>query len=95
MLNLSHQGTPDNSNASDAIEKRPQLEGGPSEYQLQREANIAENQKLLANLGLSEGGSSVIDSNKSSKTSKGKKGEKGKKYTFSLFCATSSYPTMV
>ena len=34
MLNLSHQGTPDNSNDLDAIEKRPQLIDGPSEYQL-------------------------------------------------------------
>ena len=91
MPSLSHQGTPNNSNDSDAIAERRQ--DGLSKYELRREANIAENQKLLASLGLLEGGSSVIDSDKSLKKVKGKKGEKKKRYTFCLFCAAC--PTMI
>jgi hypothetical protein len=93
MPSLSHQGTPNNSNDSDAVAERRQ--DGPSEYELQREANIAENQKLLASLGLLEGGSSSIDLDKSLKKGKGKKGgkEKGKKYVFCSFCA--AYSTMI
>jgi hypothetical protein len=91
MKSLSHQGTPDNSNDSDAIAEARQ--DGPSEYALQREANIAENQKLLASLGLLEGGSSSIDLDKSLKKGKGKKGGKGKRYAFCLFCA--AYSTII
>lgn len=54
---------------------------GPSQYQLQRQANIAENQRLLASLGLIEGASNLID--KPSKKGKGKKKEK--RYVFNLF----------
>ena len=89
MPGISHQGTPDNSNESDAIERR---QDGLSEYALKRQANIAENQKLLSSLGLLEGGSSTIDLDKSSKKGKGKKGEKGKRCTICLFCA--AYPTI-
>jgi len=91
MPSLSHQGTPDNSNDLDAIAERQQ--DGLSEYELRQEANIAENQKLLASLGLLEGGSSAIDSDKSLKKVKRKKGEKRKRYTFCLFCAAC--PTMI
>ena len=91
MPGLSHQGTPDNSNDSAAIAERPQH--GLSESELQREANISENRKLLSSLGLLEGGSSAKESDKSLKKVKGKKGEKGKRYAFCLFCA--AYPTMI
>jgi hypothetical protein len=55
---------------------------GPSEYELRREANIAENRQLLASLGLLEGGSSLLD-NPLSKV-KRKKGDKEKRYAFCL-----------
>lgn len=87
MSSLSHQGTPETSHDASIAEKRQQ---GPSEYELRREANIAENQKLLASLGLSEGGSSVID--KSSSKVKRKKGDKGKRYAF---CSFNTYTSMV
>jgi hypothetical protein len=91
MPSLSHEGTPDNSNDSDAIaETRRQ---GPSEYELRRQANIAENQKPLASLGLSKGGSGAIGLDKSSKKVKRKKGEKEKKCAVCLFCG--AYPTMI
>lgn len=86
MPGLSHEGTPGNSNESDAIEERRQDVPSDSEYKLQREANIAENRKLLSSLGLLEGGSSAIDLDKSPKGVNGKKGEKGKRYAFCLFC---------
>ena len=89
MPSLSHQGTPDNSNDLDAVAERRQH--GLSEYELQREANIAENQKLLASLGLLEGGGSSIDLDKSSKKGKGKKGGKGKRYACCLLCCLFDY----
>jgi hypothetical protein len=82
MPSLSHQGTPDNSNDTDAIAERQ--DNGPSEYQLRRQANIEENRKLLSSLGLSA-------SHKLLKKVKGKRREKGKGYVFCLFCA--AYPT--
>ena len=95
MPSLSHEGTPDNSNDSDdhAIAETRRRQDGPSEYELQRQANIAENQKLLASLGLSKGGSGAIGLDKSSKKVKRGKGEKGKKYAVCLFCG--AYRTMV
>ena len=80
MSSLSHQGTPDNSNdldpqASTKIGEERQ-QHGPSQYELRREANIAENQRLLASLGLLGGGSNALRDK--SPTNKGKKGqEKG------------------
>lgn len=85
MPSLSHQGTPENSNDLDA----EAVANGQSEYELRREANIAENQKLLASLGLSEGGSSAL-LGKSPMNEKGKKG-KGKGYAFCLFCLSNYY----
>jgi hypothetical protein len=87
----SHQEAADDASDSDVIVERRQK--GPSEYELQREANIAKNQKLLASLGLSMGGSGVLGLEKSSKKVKRGKGEKGKRYAFCLFCA--AYPTMI
>ena len=55
MPSLSHQGTPNNLSDLDAVAERRQ--DGPSEYELQRQANIAENQKLLASLGVRATGS--------------------------------------
>ena len=81
MSSQSHQGTPspgesnDASSANIADSETPRRRQGPSEYQLQREANIAENQQLLARLGLSGGGSSAILGNLP--TEKGKEKEKG------------------
>ena len=64
MSSLSHQGTPDDSKeastSSGVEEKGRQQASGPSEYQRRREANIAENQRILATLGLSGGGSSAL-----------------------------------
>jgi hypothetical protein len=91
LSSLSHQGTPDTSNdasiGTSVAEKRKK---GPSEYELEREANIAENRQLLASLGLLEAGSSLFD--KSSSKVKRKKREKGKRYAFGLFGA---YPTTI
>jgi hypothetical protein len=99
----SHQGTPspDESNdasssasIADSESETPRRRHGPSEYQLRREANIAENQKLLASLGLSGGGSSAILGNLPTQTKKGEKGKgKGKGYAFFFFCI--AYRTMV
>ena len=94
MPSLSpHQEAADDLDASgsDVIAERRQK--GPSEYELQRAANIAENQKLLASLGLSKGGSGVIGLEKSSKKVKRGKGEKEKRYAVCLFYA--AYSTMV
>ena len=67
MSNLSHQGTPSPDDASGSTstadsenQRRPKKQKGISDYQARREANIAENKRLLAGLGLSEGGSSAI-----------------------------------
>ena len=84
---LSNQGSPSPNNSNDAcinpsISKKRH---GPSEYELRRQANIAKNKEILDSLGLSMGGSSVIDPDKSSKKVKGKKGGKGKRYAFCLF----------
>ena len=92
MPSLSHRGTPDDSNDLDAIaESRQSIppesrRSGPSDYALQREANIAENNKLLASLGLLDV-SSLLGSDKSSKKGKKKKGGEEKRYVFCLFCA--------
>jgi hypothetical protein len=80
LSSLSHEGTPEAGISDDATtsiaEKRKH---GPSEYEQRRQANIAENHRLLASLGLSGGGSSALD-----KLSKGKKkkGGKEKRYGF-------------
>jgi hypothetical protein len=100
----SHQGTPSPGESNDARSsadsefesETPRRRDGPSEYQLQREANIAENQKLLARLGLSGGGSSAILGNLPTQTKKGEKGKgkgKGKGYALFFFCI--AYRTMV
>jgi hypothetical protein len=89
MSSLSHQGTPDNSNDSEAEAIAEKQHNGPSEYEMRRQANIAENQKLLANLGLSEGGGSAI-LGMSPTNEMGKKG-KGKRYALCLFCLSNYY----
>ena len=85
MPSLSHQGTPspDNSNEaviSTSLPETQKRQNGPPEYQLQREANIAENQQLLASLGLLGGGSALLD--KSPTKGKRKKGGQEKRYAF-------------
>jgi hypothetical protein len=87
LSSLLHQGTPSPGNSNDAssntsredseTQKTQKRKHGPSEYELRREANIAENQQLLASLGLSEGGNNAI-LGKSLTKEKRKKGEKGK-----------------
>jgi hypothetical protein len=69
------------------IAERRQDRGGPSEYELKRNANIAENHRLLDSLGLLH-----IDLKKSSKT-KAKKGEKEKRYVFCML--DESYLTII
>lgn len=88
MSSLSHQGTPDNSNDSEAEAIAEKQHNGPSEYEMRRQANIAENQKLLANLGLSEGGSTILGK---SPTNEMRKKGKGKGYAFCLFCLSNYY----
>jgi hypothetical protein len=83
LPSLSHQGTlsPDDSNEaviSTSLPETQKRHNGPSEYQLQRDANIAENQQLLASLGLLGGGSALLD--KSSAKAKEKKGGNEKRY---------------
>jgi len=89
---LSNEGTPDNSNdtsvGTNIAPKKPKH--GPSDYELKKQANIEENRKLLAGLGLSNGGSSAILGN--SLTNK-KKGEKEERYAFCLFCIV--FPTII
>ena len=51
--------------------------GGKSEYSRRRDANIAQNKKLLSELGLLKSSSLLDEPN--GKKKKGKKGEKGKK----------------
>lgn len=95
LSSLSHQGTPspDTLNGASIITSIPERQKlGPSDYELQREANIAENKRLLASLGLSKGGSGFIDKSESSSKVKRKKGEKGKRYAFCLLVA---YPNMI
>ena len=102
MPSISHQGTPIPGNSNDASTSTniadsetttQRRQHGPSEYKLRRESNIAENKRLLASLGLSEGGSSAI-LGKSSTNEKRKKEEKGKvqRYVF-LFC--TAYTSMI
>ena len=80
MSSLSHEETPDADISDDATPSLPvKRKHGPSEYEKRRQANIAENNRLLASLGLSGGGSSALD--KLSK-GKGKKGDKPKMYGF-------------
>jgi hypothetical protein len=98
LSSLSHQGTPTPGNSSDAtstaVSETQRRQHGPSEYELRREANIAENKRLLDSLGLSKGGSSAIldGSPANVKRNKGEK-EKGKRYVFCLFC--TAYPSMI
>lgn len=91
MPSLSHQGTPSPGDSNEAViitslAETPKRQKGPSEYQLRREANIAENQTLLASLGLG-GGNALLD--KSSTKGKRKKGGKGKRYSFCFFHTAS------
>jgi hypothetical protein len=59
LSTLSHEGSPDIPNdASTSIAEKRQP--GPSEYELRRQANIAENHRILASLGLAKGGSSAL-----------------------------------
>ena len=91
LSSLSHQGTPspDNSNeASTSLQEKRQP--GPSDYELRRQANIAENEQLLASLGLSKGGSSFIG-----KTKKGKKGKGEKVERCAFFFFSSVYLIMI
>lgn len=93
LLGLSHEGTPDISNEASTTGSTGMAtkeQHGPSEYELRRKANIEENQRLLASLGLSGGGSSIID--KQSSKGKKKKGAKGERY-FGLFCC--AFPSMI
>ena len=90
LLGLSHEGTPDISNEASttgSTRMAAKEQHGPSEYELRRQANIEENQRLLASLGLSGGGSSIID--KQSSRGRRKKGGKGERY-FGLFCCSFS-----
>ena len=85
MPSLSHQGTPspDDSNEaviSTSLPETQKQQNGPSEYQLQREANIAENRQLLTNLGLLGSGSALLD--KSSAKEKRMNGGKKERYAF-------------
>jgi hypothetical protein len=97
LPSLSHQGTPSPADGSSTsittedsvIQKRQK---GPSDYEMRREAKIAENKRLLASLGLSEGGSNAI-LGKSSTNAKRKKGEKGKGKEFVFCLHYSSYPS--
>jgi hypothetical protein len=94
LSSLSNQGTPspENSiNASTSTSKAKERWHGPSDYELRQQANIAENERLLASLGLSKGGSSLIDPDKSSKNVKGKKGGKEKRYAFGLFLSNYDF----
>jgi hypothetical protein len=80
LSSLSHEGTPEISNDATATSIAEKRQHGPSEYELRRQANIAENNRLLAGLGLSEGGSSALK--KLSSKEKKKNGEKKKRYGF-------------
>ena len=102
LPSLSHQGTPTPDNSSDAssstsiaasVVTTQRQQHGPSEYELRREANIAENKQLLASLGLSEGGSSAI-LGKPSTNEKRKKGEKGKAEGY-VFLFYNAHPSMI
>jgi hypothetical protein len=95
MSSLSNQGTPSPDNFNDAssststANSEPQKrQHGPSEYELRQAANIAENKRLLASLGLDGGTSAILG--------KRKKGEKGKAkgYVF-LFCTAYRHPSMI
>jgi hypothetical protein len=81
LSSLSHERTPDAGISDDATPSIPvKRKHGPSEYEQRRQANISENHRLLASLGLSGGGSSALV--KSSAKGKNKKGDKSKRYGF-------------
>jgi hypothetical protein len=85
LSTLSDQGTlstgiPNDASSSTSIAdsetQSRQLDHGPSDYEKRRQANIAENRRLLASLGL-EGGSSAL--------------LKEKGYAFCLFYLSNCY----
>ena len=83
MKSLSHQGTPtpgvsNEATIEDLGTPAERQQDGGSEYAMRRDANIAENKRLLASLGLSEGGSSAIRDKSVTKKGKGKGKEKEK-----------------
>ncbi len=62
------------SEADGNVTKAGMSQQGPLEYRQQREANIVRNKQLLAELGLAEGASSLVEE----LTKKGKENAKGK-----------------